>query len=80
MRSSSSIERRAWNVLITDGARVTQLESDTKDPPDHQWARIPEVTHTSPAETVFELVIDADPPTGWRVYRAGRLPSLYPEP
>ena len=80
MRSSSSIERRARNVLITDGARVTQLESDTEDPPDHQLARILEVTHTSPAEIVFKLVIDDDPPTGWRVYRAGRLPSLYPEP
>lgn len=68
------------NVLITDGARVTQLESDTEDSPAHQWARILEVTHTSPAEIVFELVIDDDPPTGWRVYRAGRLRSLYPEP
>ena len=25
------------------------------------------------------LVIDDDPPSGWRVYRAGRLPSLYHE-
>ena len=68
------------NVLITDGARVTEPENDTDDVPDHQWARILEVTHTSPAETVFELVINDDPPTGWRIYRAGRLQSLYPEP
>jgi hypothetical protein len=67
------------NVLITDGARVTEPENDTDDSPDHQWARILEVTHTTPAETVFELVIDDDPPSGWRVYRAGRLPSLYHE-
>ena len=70
------------NVLITDGARVTELEGDqgdNDDLPDHQWARILEVTHTAPAETVFELVIDDDPPSGWRVYRAGRLPSLYHE-
>ena len=53
------------NVLITDGARVTELEGDqgdNDDLPDHQWARILEVTHTAPAETVFELVIDDDPP------------------
>jgi len=37
------------------------------------------VTHTVPAETVFELVIDDDPPSGWRVYRVGQLPILYHE-
>ena len=43
------------------------------------WARILEVTHTVPAEMVFELVIDDDPSSGWRVYRVGRLPIQYHE-
>ena len=41
-------------------------------------ARILEVTHTDPAEVVFEVVID-DPAQGWTVYRSERLASLYPE-
>ena len=66
------------NVLITDGARVTEVQNDADEPLSHSWARILEVTHASPAETVFELVMDDEPPNGWRVYRAGRWPSLYP--
>ena len=30
------------------------------------------MTRDEPAETVFELVIDDDSPTGWHVYRAER--------
>ena len=66
------------NVLITDGARVTTSPDEADDTPDHGWARILEVTHETPADTVFELVLDDEPPAGWRVYRAGRWPGLYP--
>ena len=67
------------NVLITDGARTSQIEDATSgETVTHNWLRIVEVTHTKPAEKVFELVIDDAPPNGWRVYRAERLPGLYP--
>ncbi len=59
------------NVLVTDGGKVT-------DPNAHHWARIVEVTHTTPAEKVFEIFIDDEAPEGWAVYRAERLASLYP--
>lgn len=32
------------------------------------------MTHTTPAEIVFDLVIREGPEVGWRVYRAERLP------
>ena len=66
---------RTGNVLITDGSRVTE------GPTPSRWARILEVTHTTPAEKVFELIIKdrpGGPPSGWRVYRSERLRSLYP--
>ena len=66
------------NVLITDGARFRDIERDGSiDPRAHNWVRIVEVTHTTPAEKVFELVIDDDE-SSWTAYRAERLPSLYP--
>ena len=59
------------NVLITDGARQTATS---------RWARIVEVTHTKPAQKVFELLI-GDPAQsaagGWSVYRATRIGGLY---
>ena len=67
------------NVLITDGARTSEVEdAPSGETVTHNWLRIVEVTHTTPAEKVFELVIDDEPPNGWRVYRAERLPGLYP--
>ena len=66
------------NVLITDGARVTTSPDEADDTPDLGWARILEVTHETPADMVFELVLDDEPPAGWRVYRAERWPGLYP--
>ena len=67
------------NVLITDGARTSEVEDETSgETTTHNWMRIVEVTHTTPSEKVFELVIDDVPPNGWRVYRAERLPGLYP--
>ena len=67
------------NILITDGARTREIEGDDGEPVTRRGARIVEVTRTTPAETVFELVIDDDEgPTGWHVYRAGRWSAQYP--
>ena len=67
------------NVLITDGARETDAAGTSVAPDDaRRWARIVEVTHTEPAEKVFELLLEEDPGFGVHVYRAQRLPDLYP--
>ncbi len=60
------------NVLITDGGRTRTVETADGEPAVRRWARILEVTRDEPAETVFELVIDDDSPTGWHAYRAER--------
>lgn len=67
------------NVLVTDGGRVRTRDGgdSTSVVGGKHWARIFEVTHESPADKVFEIVID-DPETGWAVFRADRFPSLYP--
>ncbi len=67
------------NVLVTVGGQVRKPDGTPGDgPPDgHIWATLYEVTHTTPAERVWEIVID-DPDTSWIVYRSERLPSLYP--
>ena len=71
---------RTGNVLITDGGRVRQPDGKPGFHPaqGRKWARILEVTHTTPSDVVFEVVID-DPAQGWTVYRSERLASLYPE-
>jgi arylsulfate sulfotransferase len=59
------------NVLITDGARQTG---------NSRWARIVEVTHTKPAQKVFELIIGEpqhQAAAGWSVYRATHIDSFY---
>jgi hypothetical protein len=66
------------NVLVTDGARITDGEGRPTDngAGARRWARIVEVTRTRPARKVFELVVgnDAAPSAyGWSVYRARRL-------
>ena len=70
------------NVLVTDGGRVTDEQGRPTDDLSGglRWARIVEVTHTTPAEKVFELIIrdEEHPEVGWIVYRAERLQSLYP--
>ncbi len=67
------------NVMITDGARVRAPDGSNANHPAHgrKWAHILEVTHDQPAQKVFEIVID-DPGSGWTVYRAERIPGLYP--
>jgi hypothetical protein len=67
------------HVLITDGGRVRTPDGRPAVHPamGQKWARVLEVTHETPADVVFEVVID-DPSRGWTVYRSERLPSLYP--
>lgn len=67
------------NVLINYGGLVSDpAGAAIADGAGHNWVRIVEVTHETPAEKVFELVIDDERPAGWSVSRAERLPSLYP--
>ena len=66
------------NLLVDDGARNRPVDDGSGDTTDHNLARIFELTHTTPAEMVFEVIIDDAPPAGWRVYRAQRIPGLYP--
>jgi hypothetical protein len=71
------------NVLITDGGR---LESRTGlpvgEPPGAvQWGRVLEVTRDDPSQVVFELhVSEKGQRNRWgsSIYRAQRLPGLYP--
>ena len=62
-----------YGGLVSDAAGTPMVEGSG-----HNWVRIVEVTHDTPAETVFELFIDDERPAGWSVFRAERLPSLYP--
>ncbi len=67
------------NILVTDGSRGTGPDGRPSGSPDRKrWARIVEVTHTDPAEIVFEAILEEDPEYGVHIYRAKRLPSLYP--
>ena len=72
------------NVLITFGG-ITQ---DAQGFPSETIgdskvsAKVVEVTHEIPAEVVFEMSITDTSPdiaNGWTVYRAERLPGLYPD-
>lgn len=68
------------NILITDGARIRRPNGTAGGHPNQgkEWARVLEVTRTTPAEKVFEVVLD-DPQWGWTIYRSERIPSLYLE-
>lgn len=60
------------NVLVVHGSLANKVKINS--------AVILEVTHTTPAEEVFELKLyDASPELegGWRVYRAERIADLY---
>jgi len=67
------------NILATIGAQETNAEGDNAPPgPGTQrWARLVELTHEQPAEKVWEMRLQEDD-SGWAVYRAERLPGLYP--
>ena len=68
------------NILITDGARETDAQGMNAERVEgtEYWARVVEVTHTQPAEKVFELHLQDGGQGRWHIYRAQRLPSLYP--
>ena len=64
------------NVLITHGNIYD------KKPGNKLSAQITEVTHTTPAVEVFNMVVfddSSDSSNGWRVYRSERITSLYPQ-
>ena len=67
------------NVQITDGGRVRGMDGNDEDSAraGHHFARILEVTHTTPAEVLLEIVIDDLAPQGWNVYRSERIANLY---
>ena len=68
------------NVLITDGARRTNDDGVNAERGEatNYWARIVEVTHTEPAEVVFEVHLKKGGVGNWHIYRGERLSSLYP--
>jgi len=67
------------NILITDGARETSNDGSNAERAEaNHWARIVEVTHTEPAEVVFEVHLKEGGVGNWHIYRGERLPSLYP--
>ncbi len=67
------------NILVNYGGLVSDNEGNpVAEGNGHNWVRVVEVTHETPAEKVFELFIDDGPPAGWSVFRTQRLPGLYP--
>ena len=67
------------NILVTIGAQETNADGENAPPgPGTQrWARLVEVTHDQPAEKVWEMRLQEDD-SGWSIYRAERIPSVYP--
>ncbi len=69
------------NILVTAGGHVIDPEGLPIDYPSAGWhrAHIFEMSRTSPAETVFEIVLDEGmgvETRGWSVYRAARWERL----
>ena len=68
----------AGTVLINVGAQETNADGTNVPPGQAQrWARLIEVTHTVPPEKVWEIRLQQDD-SGWAIYRADRLASIYP--
>ena len=68
----------ADTVLINVGGAETNAEGVNVPPGQAQrWARLMEVTNTNPPEKVWEMRLQQDD-SNWAIYRADRLPSLYP--
>jgi len=67
------------NVLVTTGGqRVSDDGRRAFGEDGRGTVLITEVLHTEPPEKVWEIVID-DPAQDWTLYRAERMPSLYPQ-
>jgi len=79
---SGFISQAAWmpttgNVLVTNGGRVRTPDGGQGMPGmGHHWISLAEVTHTMPAEKVWEVIID-DPAVSWTAFRTERIPGLY---
>ena len=66
------------NILVTKGGRIRDRHGNVLMFPEqgHNWITVTEVTHTTPADKVWELVID-DPRWGVAAFRTERIPGLY---
>jgi arylsulfate sulfotransferase len=68
----------ADTILINVGAQETNADGVNVPPGQAQrWARLIEVTHTDAPEKVWEMRLQQDD-SGWAIYRADRLDSIYP--
>lgn len=69
------------NVLVTDGGHIERADGTPSNlvPSERQWARIFEVTRSTPPRKVFEVVCHSPPESGlgWSIYRSNRFPDLY---
>ncbi|MEE2778064.1 MAG: aryl-sulfate sulfotransferase [Acidobacteriota bacterium] len=77
--SEADSQPQTGNVLFVNGGLLTDKNGEftTNFGAGHHWTSVMEVTRDSPAEKVWEVVID-DPEGGWASYRIERVPSLYP--
>jgi arylsulfate sulfotransferase len=77
--SDSDTLPQTGNVLLTNGGQVKLADGSPGTFPfeGRLWITLTEITHTTPAEKVWEVVIE-DPAMSWASYRAERVPSLYP--
>ncbi|MBK9258842.1 MAG: aryl-sulfate sulfotransferase [Polyangiaceae bacterium] len=71
------------NILVADGGHVVDEHGTPSDSIilGHKWARIFEVTREDKPRKVFEIRIKAANTAGfggWSIYRAERIPHLYP--
>lgn len=76
--SEADTMSRTGNILVVKGGQMHDADGNPTSNfgAAHHWVTITEVTHTTPVEKVWEIVID-DPRSGWASYRAERVPSLY---
>ncbi len=66
-------------ILINVGGRETNSDG-VNSPPGmgtQRWASLIEVTHEQPAQKVWQMDLKQDD-SNWSLYRADRLPSIYP--
>ena len=76
--SEAEWQPQTENILVTKGGQVRRNDGSPGMGPQegHVWITLTEVTHTTPAEKVWEVIID-DPAVGWTAFRTERIPSLY---
>ncbi len=68
----------ADTIMVNVGGAETNADGVNVPPGQAQrWARLMELTHTTPAEKVWEMRLQQDD-SNYSIYRGDRLPSLYP--